>query len=110
MTSQNLQLVPSPPVLLVCPRSADAVLSLSTFFCLYSCGHLLFKPFLLNSPSFVLCMRISNAALVIFFKVIPKYISNVKWDNQGAFCFSFHLAGQYTSSVLLTGLILTQNS
>lgn len=32
MTSQNLQLVPSPPVLLVCPRSADAVLSLSTFF------------------------------------------------------------------------------
>lgn len=48
--------------------------------------------------------------LLFFFKVIPKYISNVKWDNQGAICFSFHLAGQYTSAVLLTGLILTQNS
>lgn len=103
MTSQNLQAVPSPPSYLFVP---DLLMQSSPFlhFFFSSCGHLLFKPFLLNSPSSVLCMGISNAALVLFSK---QYLNIIKKDNQGGIYFSFHSAGQHPNSALLTGIVVS---
>lgn len=88
VTSQNLQPVPSPSVLLVCPRSADAVLSLFFFLQLWA--------FIIQTIPFEFSLfrvlhkdQQCSTCFLFFFKAISKYLSNIKQDSRwNLFCLS----------------------